>query len=149
MAKTVADILEGKGRQVVGIAPERSVGDAVRLLVARNIGALVVLDDEDAIAGIITERDVLRECARRPAELDRVRVSEVMTRAVLTGSLADTLPYVQQVMTERRIRHLPILEDGRLAGMVSIGDVVKALLELSTEEADSLRDMLAGHYVVT
>jgi len=148
MAKNVADILD-KGHKLATIGPDKSVQDAVQVLADKNIGSLVVVDASGGLAGIITERDVLRQCAKHPDKLREVKVGDVMTRAVLVGKLTDTLKFVQQVMTERHIRHLPIVEGDKVTGMVSIGDVVKSLHAESVAEADDLRDRLAGHYVVS
>jgi CBS domain-containing protein len=149
MAKTIGDILRAKPKEVITVDPNKTVQDAVNLLVEKRIGSLVVTDDNNALLGIITERDVLRECARRPAQLDQVKVSEVMDRQVVIGRLEDTVKLVERLMTERRIRHMPVLMAESVIGIVSIGDVVKSLLEDSSQEADDLRDRLAGHYVVS
>jgi CBS domain-containing protein len=148
MAKTVADILEAKGHKLNYISPDRSLAEAVSLLCEKNIGSLVVVKENHELVGIITERDVLRQCAKRPDKLAAIKIGDVMTREVLVGKTDDSLKFVQQVMTERRIRHLPIVEGQTVTGMVSIGDVVKALFADSLAEADDLRDRLAGHYVV-
>jgi CBS domain-containing protein len=142
----VADILKVKGSQVFSISEDQTMLEAVRMLVDKNIGGLVVLDSKGAMAGIVTERDVLRECNRRFGMLDQTRVSEVMTRRLLTGSPADEIEAVQGMMTERRLRHLPIVEGERLVGLVSIGDVVKAVYKKAESENRDLRDLIAGKY---
>lgn len=144
----VREILQKKGLAVVSIDPERSIYDAVQLLVEKNIGSLLVIDHRERVVGIITERDILKECARRFAQLRETRVREVMTRDLVVGGLDDTLNFVRRVMTEQHIRHLPILTDDKLEGLISIGDVVKQLHEATREEADDLREKLARHYVV-
>jgi CBS domain-containing protein len=149
MAKNVADILEAKGHKLNTISPDKSVQDAVTILCDKNIGSLVVVKENHELAGIITERDVLRQCAKHPDKLASVKIGDVMTREVLVGKPADSLHFVEQIMTERHIRHLPIVEGQKVTGMVSIGDVVKALFGDSKQEADDLRDRLAGHYVVS
>jgi CBS domain-containing protein len=105
----------------------------VRELVAHNCGSLVVCENEQVV-GIITERDILRACAAHSGKLDSLSVGQCMTRKLITGQLSDDLTAVMTVMTTSRVRHLPILQDGRLAGMISIGDVVKRHLEALTVE---------------
>lgn len=138
----IRDVLEAKGSQVFCIAPEQTVQEAVALLVEHRVGSLVVLDGRGRLAGIITERDVLRECHRHPEGLGRVRVTEAMTLDVKIGVPDDELPHVMAVMTNHRIRHLPILERDRLVGIVSIGDVVKACLDRVEDENRYLRDYI-------
>lgn len=147
MALTVADVLKDKKSEIVSIQPDKSILDAIHVLSERRIGSLVVTDGGKMI-GLITERDVLVECGRRPDQVKTTQVREVMTKSVYTGVEDDSLKAVQRTMTERRIRHLPITRENRVIGMVSIGDVVKLLLKESTEEADELRTELAGHYIV-
>jgi len=122
-------ILREKGTTVHFIEPSATLDDVVQALVRNNCGSLVICEagaDGPRLAGIISERDVLRTCAARKAPLDRVLVSEVMTRKVITGSPGDLVEEAMGQMTVHRIRHLPILEEGRLAGIISIGDLVKA-----------------------
>lgn len=147
MALTVADVLKDKKSEIVSIQPDKSILDAIHVLSERRIGSLVVTDGGKMI-GLITERDVLVECGRKPDQIKTTKVREVMTKSVYTGVEDDSLKAVQRTMTERRIRHLPITRENRVIGMVSIGDVVKLLLKESTEEADELRTELAGHYIV-
>lgn len=119
------EILDTKGRNVWTIAPSATMTDAVRAMCDHNCGSLVVCDHE-TIVGIISERDVLRAIAELGTPLDHVLVEAHMTRDVTTGALTDHIGDTMGVMTRNRIRHLPVLEDGSLAGMISIGDVVKA-----------------------
>lgn len=121
----VRDVLSDKGRTVHTCSPEDTLADVVDLLVGHNIGSLVVMQDGEMI-GIITERDILRACAATRGPLDFVRVKERMTRCPVVASLHDDVEDVMCVMTERRIRHLPVVEAGRLVGIISIGDTVKA-----------------------
>lgn len=138
----IARILATKGTEVVTIGPERTVREAVALLERRNIGALVVVDEGGRPVGIISERDVVRETARSENVCAR-RVAEIMTRDVVTGAPQDDLPSVANTMTERRIRHLPVVEQGRLIGIISIGDVVKAQRDEYQGELDTLRVQLS------
>src|SRR3972149_12012912 len=112
----VADILKVKGSQVFSIGEDQTMLEAVRMLVDKNIGGLLVLDSRGDMAGIVTERDVLRECNRSFGLLDHTLVSQVMTRRLLTGSPTDEIEAVQGMMTEGRIRHLPIVGGRALVG---------------------------------
>jgi len=120
------DILESKGdSDVLTISPSSTLSDVVEKMVAHNCGSLVVCDD-DQMVGIISERDVLRTVANRDARLDQILVHERMTRNVITGSPDDNISAVMGLMTKHRIRHLPVLRGNALAGLISIGDIVKA-----------------------
>ncbi len=142
---TVADILKQKGSQVVTIGPQELLATAVRALVSAGVGSLLVVDGE-RIVGILTERDVLRENARHFDEMKGRKVADIMTTDVLIGVPGDSLDYVMDLMTARRIRHLPILQDGALAGIVSIGDVVKARARTAEVEVRHLTDYIMGRY---
>ena len=124
---TIASILATKGNKVVTIRPEQSIRDALRVLAEHNIGALVAVDPGLRPVGILSERDVVR-AAVRDESVFGLTVSQLMTRDVIVGAPGDDLAAVGQTMIQRRIRHLPVVEGGKLIGMVSIGDVVKALL---------------------
>ncbi|MEX0711879.1 MAG: CBS domain-containing protein [Pirellulales bacterium] len=119
------EILREKGAAVHSIGPDATLDNVVQKLVEFNCGSLVVCR-EDRMVGIITERDILRFCAARRMPLDACRVEGTMTGDVVTGKPGDSVEHTMGLMTEKRIRHLPILEDGRLCGLISIGDVVKA-----------------------
>jgi CBS domain-containing protein len=118
-------ILGAKGRMVYTCAPSDALDDVVDLLVGHNIGSLVVLEDGEMV-GIITERDILRASAATRGPLESVKVHERMTRCPIVASPRDEITDVMGVMSERRIRHLPVVERGQLIGMISIGDLVKA-----------------------
>ena len=122
---TIANILARKGRRVITIRPEQSVRQALGLLAQHNIGALIVVSETGAAVGIVSERDIVREAVRHERVFERT-VESLMTRDVVVGVPADDVASVAHTMTERRIRHLPVLDEGRLVGIVSIGDVVKA-----------------------
>ncbi len=129
----VKEILQVKGSQVFTIPISSSLSDVVDELMARNCGSLVVCDG-DRMIGIITERDILGACAARHKSLDEIPLQPLMTSNVVTTTPADKVGDVMGVMTERRIRHIPVMDDGILAGLISIGDVVKAQhAELTTE----------------
>ena len=140
----VEAILNGKGRSVMTIAPEASIGDAVDLLRQKGIGALVVSSDGAAVAGILSERDIVHALAERGAGLLALPVSALMTRHVFTCKPGDSIAELMAEMTERRIRHLPVVANGRLAGIVSIGDVVKNRLDEIEAEASSLRQFITS-----
>jgi CBS domain-containing protein len=140
----VETILRGKGRSAVTIRPGDTVGAAVEALVSRNIGALVASEDGETVDGIISERDIVHALARHGEALLSARVSEVMTRSVVTCDPTESVAELMAEMTNRRIRHLPVVRDGRLCGIVSIGDVVKNRLDEIEYEARSLRSFIAG-----
>ena len=136
-------ILRAKGAGVETARPDWTVLQAVQKLTEHGVGALVVSADGQRIAGIILERDVMRQIAGGgPATLDK-RVDEVMVRDVITCVRDDTVTHLMTVMTERRIRHLPVVEDGLLVGIVSIGDVVKRRIKESEHEAEALRQYIS------
>lgn len=139
----VQSILGRKGTEVATISQTASVCDAVRMLDERGIGALVVSGDGHAIEGIISERDVVRVAAN--GTLDDVTVGAVMSTQVVTCSAGDGVDRLMALMTERRIRHLPVADErGHLAGIVSIGDVVKARLTELEHENQALADYISG-----
>ena len=143
----VGKIVDAKGRSVVTIRPDTSILTAVHRLALERIGALVVSEDGQRVAGIISERDIVRAVAEGGPELlsSARRVAEVMTRNVFTCTSEDTVKHVMGEMTRRRVRHLPVIDGGKLAGIVSIGDIVKNRLEEVELEADVLR----GAYLAT
>lgn len=138
----IRDILRTKGSQVLTVAPDVPVQDAVRTLVRHGIGALVVFDGH--LRGIITERDLLRHAAGGLAGLASARVRDVMTVEVITTTSGADIRDVMDVMTERRIRHLPVLEEGELCGIVSIGDVVNELRQSVESENRHLHAYIEG-----
>jgi CBS domain-containing protein len=136
-------ILRAKGARVETARPEWTVLQAVQKLTEHGVGALVVSTDGRRIAGIISERDVMRQIASGgPTTLDKT-VDAVMVRDVITCTRSDTVTQLMTVMTERRIRHLPVVENGNLVGIISIGDVVKRRIEESEYEAEALRQYIA------
>jgi CBS domain-containing protein len=140
----VSGILASKGTTVATIAPRASVAEAADALRRHGIGALVVSADGDVIDGIISERDIVFRLAETGEQVLREPVSAVMTAEVRTCSMHDTCDELMRVMTEQRTRHLPVVADGKLAGIVSIGDVVKRRV---TELEDETRQM--HDYIVT
>jgi CBS domain-containing protein len=139
----IANILARKGSMAVTVRPEQSIREALGLLERHNIGALVAVQGESPV-GILSERDIVREAARND-KFFILTVADLMTRDVITGQPHDDLLTVAHTMTERRIRHLPVVDKDRLVGMVSIGDVVKAQRDHYQGEVDTLQtQLLAG-----
>jgi CBS domain-containing protein len=138
----VESILKTKGSSVVTIAPDETVVRALSILEAHEIGALVVSADRIRVQGILSERDIVRGLALRGPELLDVKVSEVMTSEVYVCEPDDTVAELMSQMTERRIRHLPVVVDGKLKGIVSIGDVVKNRLGEIESETEALREYI-------
>ena len=140
---TVAAILAGKGRNVVTTGGATRVADAVTTLADHKIGALVVSEGAQRISGIISERDIVQALARGGAAILDGPISAIMTREVVTCGEGDTINEVMTEMTRGRFRHLPVVSNGRLAGIVSIGDVVKARISEVEHEADQMRAYIA------
>ena len=140
----VETILRGKGDWVATIRPDATIAEAVEMLNQERVGALVVSDDGGEIAGVLSERDIVRALGRFGEDLLSRPVDEIMTRNVITCEPGDTVGELMSEMTNRRIRHLPVVVEGRLRGIVSIGDVVKNRLDEVEFEASSLRSFIAG-----
>jgi CBS domain-containing protein len=140
----IATVLASKGSKVITIQPEQTVRQAVGLLVEHNIGALVVVDGNRQPVGILSERDIVRMAAQREQVFSEP-VGALMTKNVVLGLPQDDLTSVAHTMTERRIRHLPVMEAGRLIGIVSIGDVVKAQRDRYQGEVETLQTQLLGN----
>ena len=138
----VRDILKVKGSQVYSIGPDQTVLDAVAILMQHRIGALLVRDGTGAVSGIISERDVLRECLHRSADLGRIPVHEVMTRDLVVCEPDDAVDYAMGIVTKNRVRHLPIMDGDGVAGVISIGDLVKAGLEEAEYENRYLKEYI-------
>lgn len=133
----VSSLLATKSRYVITISPESSIADAVTLLSENNIGVLVVTESESKVVGIISERDIVHLAASNKPFLSS-RVSEVMTTDVVVGVPEDDVMSVAHIMTERRFRHIPILDKNRLIGIVSIGDIMKAQRDQYRGQVDTL-----------
>ena len=132
------------GGDVVTIGADASVTDAVRLLSEKRIGALLVADDGGVPLGILSERDIVRELGRRDETCLRDSVGDMMTKNLVSCLPDDTADVVLAKMTDGRFRHMPVMEDGTLAGLISIGDVVKARLSELSMEKDALEGMIKG-----
>ena len=142
------DILNVKGSAVHSISPDASLEEVVRTLVERRIGSLVVCGpdagEKATLLGIITERDILHACLPGKKPLAEAKVADAMSTELVTGSPDDEVEQVMGLMTTRRIRHLPVLAEGRLAGIISIGDVVKAQLDSLALENRFMKDYISN-----
>jgi CBS domain-containing protein len=134
----VRDLLRHKGRGVATVSPDVTVADLLSRLAENNVGAMVVTSESGNVRGIVSERDVVRALHRMGSGLLTESVSSIMTTAVTTTTPDDSVESLARIMTESRIRHLPVIEDGRLAGIVSIGDVVKNRIDQLESERESL-----------
>lgn len=143
---TIRDVLDAKGRDVVTIRPDATIREAVEALVEHRIGCLVVSNGGDEVAGILTERDILKIVSVDAERLVAVKVAERMSTDVVCGVPDDDLDYVMSIMTSRRCRRMPVMENGKLAGLVSIGDVVKAMKGATEYEVRQLKDYIGGGY---
>ena len=136
----VSDILKNKGADVVTKGPDDTVLSIARLLSSKGIGAIVIVNDRGAVVGIISERDIIRAVAVNGERALEIPARDVMTREVISCTNDDIITGVMKTMTARRVRHVPVIEDGVLRGMVSIGDIVKNRLDETELEARVLRD---------
>lgn len=139
----LAEILNRKGWGSVTTDESTSVATAVKIMCHNRVGSVVVLSGTGTIAGIVTERDILRSFAEKGTALGEMSVRSVMSRDPVTGTPNTPVEEAMQTMTDRRFRHMPVLDEGRLIGLVSIGDLVKARLEEKATEAESLREYIA------
>ena len=139
----INDVLRGKGNQVVTISPEATVTELLALLAEHNIGAVVVSADGSAVDGIVSERDIVRLWNGTPDAGD-VRVNAIMTAQVRTATPDDLIDNLMRMMTEHRIRHVPVVVDGALAGLVSIGDVVKSRIGELEFEREQLSNYITS-----
>ena len=138
---TVASILRGKGGDIVHATPEQSVADVVRILCEYRIGAVLVMDGE-RVAGMLSERDVVRELNVRGGAVLELKARDIMTADVISVEPTESVTAALSRMTRRRIRHLPVVDGGRVIGIVSIGDLVKARIDQAVTEAEALKDYI-------
>lgn len=141
--KLVNHILDNKGHHVVSVVPSTSVFDAIKLMSDRAVGSLVVML-EGSLVGIVTERDYARKVILKGRSSESTAVSEIMTSDVLVTSGSESVQTCMQLMTEKRIRHLPVVEDGRVIGLISIGDLVQAIIADQQEEIEQLGQYISG-----
>jgi CBS domain-containing protein len=138
------EVLAAKGRRLVTVLAKSSVADAIRTMHAEKVGAVLVPDAEGCPVGIFTERDVVRLHASGERDFETLAVEARMTCSIVVGRLSMSVDEALGLMTERRFRHLPVVEDGKLLGLVSIGDLVKVRLEETAQEAQALRAYIAS-----
>lgn len=141
--KLVNQLLDSKGHDVLSIAPSASVLDAIKLMAEKGIGALIVMDGE-TMAGIVTERDYARKVILKGRSSDETPVSDIMSTGVISTSPDQTVNRCMSVMTDKRIRHLPVVEGNKVTGLVSIGDLVKAIIADQKEEIEHLEHYISG-----
>jgi CBS domain-containing protein len=141
---TVQHILDRKGSNVATLPPDATIATAAKLLRQKKIGAIVVSPDGKKIAGILSERDIAHGLDEHGADLAGLTVQQLMTAKTLTCTPVDSVEAVMQLMTDHRVRHLPVVRNGSLAGIVSIGDIVKNRLEHLQHETEALQDYIAG-----
>lgn len=139
MAANVSAVLNHKGRDVVTVTPHQTVAEVVKVLVANRIGAVPVVDEDGLLLGIISERDIILGLSEQAGAVLALPAEQLMTRQVKTCSPEDQLVEIMQVMTLQRVRHLPVVRNGALHGIISIGDVVKQRLDELQFETDELR----------
>ena len=144
MTTTVLAILKRKGHRVITVTPDHGIAAVADLLTSHRIGCIPVVDPGNHIIGMISERDIVRGISQHGGSITGARVETLMTTAITTCTPTDTVVALMEVMTERRIRHLPVIWDGQLHGMISIGDLVKARLDEAQQEVDALRSYIAS-----
>lgn len=141
---TIAAILKHKGRNVVHVDPTTRVLDVAALLSSKKIGAVLVLDSAGSLLGILSERDIVQEIAANGARALEMTAAQLMTENITTATPATRVDQAMAMMTTGRFRHLPVVDGGVLVGIISIGDVVKRLIEDQSHEVDSLKAYVAG-----
>ncbi len=140
----VSRILQRKSGDIASVDPERSIPDVVAMLCQRDIGAVLVLDAEGQMVGIVSERDIVRALDEHGPDLSGLRASDLMTREVTHCDPGHDINDIMRHMTEGRFRHMPVLDDGRLVGVISIGDAVRARIEELEREREALQNYIAG-----
>ena len=141
--KLVKHLLDAKDPEIIAIGASTSVLDAIKLMAEKAVGSLLVMDG-DELVGIVTERDYARKVIIKGRSSETTEVGEIMTAEVVTATTDQTVPNCMSVMTERRIRHLPVVEDCRVIGMISIGDLVQAIIADQQEEIEQLEQYISG-----
>lgn len=140
----LAAILKSKGASILSVTPTTRISDVITMLAEKRIGAVLVCDADERLAGILSERDIVRTLAQYASATFEMTAEQLMTRSPKMTSPETTVAQAMEMMTDGRFRHLPIVEGGRLVGLVSIGDVVKARLSQQEHEVDSLRAYVSG-----
>lgn len=140
--KLVKHLLDAKGRNLISISPGASVFEAIKLMADESIGSLVVLDEQGKLAGIVTERDYARKVIVKGRSSKETPVADIMTTDVLTAATDHSVKACMELMTEKRIRHLPVVENDEVTAIISIGDLVQAIIADQQEEIEHLE-----HYI--
>ena len=141
--KLIQHLLEAKGGELISIQPDASVLDAIKLMAEKGIGSLVVTEG-DSLTGIVTERDYARKVIIKGRSSNSTAISEIMTTDVVTASSDQTVQQCMAIMTKIKCRHLPVVDDGHLVGMISIGDLVQAIIADQQEEIEQLEHYISG-----
>lgn len=141
--KLVKHLLDSKGREIISIAANASVLDAIKLMADKAVGSLLVMDG-DALKGIVTERDYARKVIIKGRASESTEVGEIMTVEVVTAAVDQTVSTCMSVMSDRRIRHLPVVDNDKVVGMISIGDLVQAIIADQQEEIEHLEQYISG-----
>ena len=142
---TVANILESKRTAVLWVPPVLSIGEVAERLRSADVGVMIVSNDGEVLKGLISERDVAHGLAVHGAALLSLKVSDVMARSVITCAPGDSVADIARIMTMRRIRHIPVVDGGKIVGVISIGDVLKSRISEIELEANVLRDLAVAH----
>ena len=142
--KLVKHLLDAKGRNIISISPAASVFDAILLMADKAIGSLVVLDDDARLVGIVTERDYARKVIIKGRSSKDTTVEDIMTTKVMTAASDNTVNECMELMTEKKVRHLPVVEDEQVIAMISIGDLVQAIIADQQEEIEHLEHYISG-----
>lgn len=141
--KLVKHLLDSKGREIISIVQEASVYDAIKLMADHGVGSLLVMDG-DELKGIVTERDYARKVIIKGRSSESTRVGEIMTKDLVTTTSAQTVNECMTMMSERRIRHLPVMSGKEVVGLISIGDLVQAIISDQQEEIEQLENYISG-----
>ena len=142
--KLVKHLLDAKGRHVISISPDASVFEAIKLMADKAIGSLVVLDKDNNLVGIVTERDYARKVIIKGRSSKDTSVADIMTTKVLTAASDNSVNECMESMTQKKIRHLPVVEDDQVIAMISIGDLVQAIIADQKEEIEHLEHYISG-----
>lgn len=145
MTETIASILKNKGRRIWSVDPDASVYDAIALMAEKDVGALLVISN-GKLAGMISERDYARKVILQGKHSKDTRIAEIMTFPVITVTPAHTVDECMRIITHHRVRHLPVLDGDHLLGVISIGDLVNAIIATQAETIDHLHAYIAGKY---
>ncbi len=141
---SIGSILKTKGAEIIAARPDDTAEQVAKLLSAHNIGAVLIKGADGTMLGILSERDIVRAIGRHGEAALKLTASALMSRTVISVASSDTVAKAMEIMTARRFRHLPVVDDGNLVGMISIGDVVKERIGAAEEEAKELRAFVAG-----